>query len=211
MSLVVTLLLAISLITAISFILNHVQKNETFRELVTPLTLGENQGIPLTFLSSIKAEDGAFYKELDENSIKQLVSKVSNILTIDAFVANINAWLPSFDNYTASIPFKVISQRDLSSTTKQITIYRAGKMYGFVVEIIIGKGATVTGFTLEQDIKVNSGTDPFGSNVRFFDTDAKEFARKDIITKMQEDIGEILRKQSDALLQDRGINSLILS
>lgn len=211
MSIVITLLLAISLIIAISLILYHLQKNETFRELATPLTLGENQGIPLTFLSSIKAVDGAFYKELDENSIKQLVSKASNILTIDAFVANINSWLPSFDKYTASIPFKVVSQRDLSSTTKQITIYRAGKLYGFVVEIIIGKAATVTGFTLEQDIKVNSGTDPLGSNVRFYDTDAKEFARKDIITRMQSDISNILRKQSDALLQDRGIDSLILS
>jgi hypothetical protein len=211
MSIVITLLLAISLIIVISLILHHVQKNETFRELATPLTLGENQGIPLTFLSSIKAVDGAFYKELDENSIKQLVSKASNILTIDAFVANINSWLPSFDKYTASIPFKVVSQRDLSSTTKQITIYRAGKLYGFVVEITVGKDATVTGFTLEQDIKVNSGIDPLGSNVRFYDTDAKEFARKDVITRMQGDISEILRKQSDALLQDRGINSLILS
>jgi hypothetical protein len=41
-----------------------------------------------------------------------------------------------------------------------------------------------------------------------YDSDAKEFARKDVISTMQHEIDVMLKKQSDALLQDRGISSI---
>lgn len=212
MSIVVVVSLFILIVTLSVLVAKYVQKrgHESFREY-EPLVLGDNQGIPLTFLKTIQAPSTAYYKELDAAAILKLVSKATNILTIDSFIATINTWLPSFDAYTANVPFKVMSQKDLNSTTKQITMYRAGKMYGFVVTIVIGQGATVTGFILEQDLTMQQGTDPLGSNVRLYDVDANQFSRKEIITKMQEEVDALLKKQSDALLQDRGISSLILA
>lgn len=211
MSIVIVISLAVIFVIAVSLFLKYLQpdKTEAFSQMFAPLTLGENQGIPLIFLNSIQAPITAYYKELDSQSITKLVSKATNLVTIDSFISHINSWLPSFDRFTADVPFKVVSQKDITSTTKQLVIYRDGKMYGFVVEVVIGKGATVTGFVLEQDIKVNSGFDPLGSNIRLYDSDAKEFSRKDVISTMQQEIDAMLQKQSDALLQDRGISSVI--
>lgn len=213
MKVVISLIMLLILIVIISLIFYYLQKGslESFQHVNTPLTIGENQGIPLVFLSSMQAPDNTYYKELDAKAITQLVSKVDNIITIDAFIANINSWLPSFDDVTGDVLFKVVSHKELSNNTKQVTIYRDGKMYGFVVEVTIGKGASVTGFILEQDIKMNLGYDPIGSNTRLYDIEPKQFARKEIITKLQQDVDEIVKKQSDALLQDRGISSLILA
>lgn len=222
----------------ISYI-GNIYKQEGFLEYEN-VDIGS--GLPLSVLSTITFKNNTSYSEIGENEIKQLTRRmvdmffwgtikepVSELVLNDEdllhtlsehILAKINKQLDASEQ-----PFMVMNQsinsKHMTSSQEYIIssthlIYREGKMYGFILNIISLwtvprlelKGFTeVTpfGILMEDDILLISN-DNNNKNYREYG-DSASFIQSEVITKDKEYENNVSQKQIYGLLQDRGISA----
>jgi hypothetical protein len=163
---------------------------ETFETL-------QESGLPLVLLDNVMPKKQMYFTEMNGNDIQSIVKLASPSSSIVELLKKLNTSLQAVDPFTYKVPFRVVHKLESNGITT-LTIYREGKMYGFLVDYNNVSGeARATGFIPEQDINMYQGMDD--------DVYRAYPLNSDLTVVSKEETSKIMEQQASAIYQDRGI------